>query len=453
VSRLWQSVLQTPVSQARNVSLDELLQAFDDPTRDILPTSWGNISKEEVVQTVGEAYRRNGPVFALTYARMQILSQARFQWTRATDGTPTDLFGSADLGVLEQPWFGARTSSLISRCETFNTTAGNAFVRRVRRNGQPDRLVLLRPQWTTILLGSQEDADNPWEAADVEVAGYAYRPNGDAARTQVFDRTEVAHYMPVPDPAANFRGMSWVTPALTTVKADDASEVHRFKFFENAATPNLAIKFDPTVKVEESRRSRSSSRLEHKGAFNAYKTLYLGGGADPVTIGKDFQQMSFAAVQAKGETRLASNAGVPSSWVGFSEGLQGSALNDGNYTAARRRFGDGTIQHLWEAMATAFEVIVDKPTSRSNEKPARLTIDPRSIPFLREDIGDAAAAKAQDATTITTLVREGFTPESAVLAVKTGDWSQLKHSGLVSVQLQKPGATDTAPTTTGGTDA
>lgn len=451
MARLWESVLGRQ-QQPTNVTLQELIEVFADPTREILPTSWGNISEEEVVRTVGDAYRQSGPVFALCMARMQVFSQARFQWTRTIDGAPSDLFGSRDLSILENPWPGARTSSLLSRMEVDDTQAGNAFVRRIRRLRQPDRLVRLRPQWTTILMGSQEDADNPWEAADVEVLGYVYRPNGDAARQVLLPREQVGHYAPVPDPVANFRGQSWVTPSLTTVQADEASEVHKFKFFENAATPSYALKFDPTVTIEQVKAFKELFEAEHKGIFNAYKTLFLGGGADPVPLGKDFQQMAFDVVQAKGETRLAAAAGVPASWVGFSEGLKGSALNDGNYNAARRRFADGTIQFLWEAAATALEVIVDRPTSRSGEAPARLVVDPRSVAFLREDIKDQSEALAKDAQTLVSLVREGFTAESVVAAVRAGDWSKLEHSGLVSVQLQSPGA-NTTPSTTGGSDA
>lgn len=447
MTRLWESVLTR--SRPENVTLEELLEVFNDPTREILPTSWGNPATEESIKSVGDAYRTSGPVFALSLARMQVFAQARFQWTRSSDGTPADLFGSADLRILEQPWPGARTAALLSRMEADDTSAGNAFIRRLKRPGE-DRLVRLRPTWVTVLLGSQEEPETPWEAADAEVLGYAYRPNGDTARMVLLDRTEVGHYMPIPDPTANYRGMSWVTPVLTGVKADEASETHKSKLFENAATPNFAIKFDPTVTIEQVKKFKELFEAEHKGRFNAYKTLFLGGGADPVTVGQNFREMDFSATQGKGETRLAAAAGTPPSWVGFSEGLQGSALNDGNYKAAKRRFGDGTIQNLWEAAATALEVLVDTPRSRSNEAPARLVVDPRSVPFLREDIGDLAEARAKDAATIKSLIDGGFTPDSAVKAVKAGDLALLKHSGLISVQLQKPGS---GTTTEGGSDA
>lgn len=453
--RLWEKALRPSRTESRGLSLSELLGVFNDPATGLLNTSWGSLSDEEIVTSVEQAYRENGPIFALVLARMQIFSQARFQWTRSTDGSPSDLFGTPELQVIEFPWHGARTSALLNRMEVDASTAGNSFMRRLRRGDRrrgtyQDRMVRLRPQWTTILLGSQEDAENPWEAGDVEVAGYLYKPNGNAGQMLMLGRDEVAHYAPLPDPVANFRGMSWITPLLTTVKADGASEVHRFKFFENAATPNLAIKFDASATVDDVKAFKTLLEDEHKGHFNAYKTLYLGGGADPVPIGQGFKQMEFAGVQAKGETRLAAAAGVPPSWVGFSEGLQGSALNAGNFGAARRRFGDGTLQHLWEAAATALEVVLERPPSQSNEAPARLTYDPRSIPFLREDMKDLAAARQQDALTLQNLIHGGFDPDSAVLAVTTGDWSKLKHTGLVTVQLQKPGE---SPQLNGGSDA
>jgi len=228
--------------------------------------------------------------------------------------------------------------------------------------------------------------------------------------------------------------MSWITPSIEDVQADDASTAHKKAFFQNAATPNLAFKFDPNVTIQQIKDFREIIDEGHTGAWNAYKTLYLGGGADPITIGKDFRELEFSATQGKGESRLAAAAGVPPSWVGFSEGLQGSALNAGNFTAARRRFGDGTMRHLWQAVCSAFEQILSVPEGAS------LWYSDR-IAFFAEDAMDAATIQQQEAATITGLVRDGFTPESAIEAVANSDWSLLKHTGLLSVQMQPPGET------------
>jgi hypothetical protein len=74
-----------------------------------------------------------------------------------------------------------------------------------------------------------------------------------------------------------------------------------------------------------------------------------------------------------------------------------------------------------------------------------LWFDDRDIPFCQEDVKDAADIKSVEAQALRTLVDAGFDPASAVDAVRTGDMSLLKHSGLYSVQLQPAGITPALP--------
>jgi hypothetical protein len=76
---------------------------------------------------------------------------------------------------------------------------------------------------------------------------------------------------------------------------------------------------------------------------------------------------------------------------------------------------------------------------------AELWYDVADMPILREDAKDAADIEAVKASTITAYVQEGFTPESAVAAVRGQDVSLLKHGGLVSVQLHPPGEGPAGP--------
>ncbi|TKG58889.1 phage portal protein [Prauserella endophytica] len=438
--RVWERLVGREEQRHASLNFQDWVDLFKygNEYYPLLQTTMGSVSEEQIAQNATAAYRSNGIVFALTYARMQIFSQIRFQWTRYESGAPSDLFGSPELGLLERPWPGGTTGDLLARMELDASLAGNCYIRRTRR----DRLNRLRPDWVTIVLGSQYDAEHPNEAPDVEVVGYLYKPpNG---RAIALDPSEVAHYAPIPEPELNFLGMSWITPAMGDVQADDASTVHKRAFFKNAATPNLAIKFDPSVKREQVLEFKEIIEENHTGAWNAYKTLFLGGGADPKVIGKDFRELEFAVTQGKGESRLASDAGVPPSWVGFSEGLQGSALNAGNFTAARRRFGDGTMQHLWGNVCASLEPIIP-----GRPQGASLWFSTKGIPFLAQDSKDAAEIQNKEAQTITALVRDGFTAESAIEAVRNHDWSLLKHTGLVSVQMQLPGETITP---TGGGD-
>jgi phage portal protein BeeE len=391
----------------------------------VIQTTMGQVDRERIIATSPAAYESNGPVFALVAARVQAFSQTRFQWTRFQGSQPGDLFGTPELRLLEKPWPNGTTADLLARMEVDVSLAGNCYIRRTSAT----QLNRLRPDYVTIIFGSQADEAHPAYAPDLTVAGYMYMPP--TGGVWLFTPEQVAHYAPLPDPYFNFLGISWLTPVIRELQADSLTTEHKARFFANAATPNMAIKFDAQTTIQQVKAFKELMEDEHRGAFNAYKTLYLGGGADPTVIGADMKQLDFAATQGKGESRLAAAAGVPPSWVGFSEGLQGSSLNAGNFNSARRRFSDGTLVHLWTNAAASLEAILSPPPGAS------LWFDTR-VPFMREDAADRASIAQQEASTIGGLIRDGFTPESAVKAVMNGDWSVLEHTGLTSVQLLPP---------------
>lgn len=430
--KLWESLLPARSSSAgemRGLSVNDWAEFFGPSYAPFLTQSWSP-NQEQPATSAAAAYKTNGPIFSLVLARMQVFAQARFAFTRFNAGKPGDLFGSPALSILERPWRGGTTGDLLARMELDVSLYGSSFVRKL-----PNRLHVLKPLWCTVVIGSNEDADHPNEAGDAEIVGLIYKPPN--ARGVVLLPEQFAMYAPIPDPDNNFLGLAWPSTVLRDIQADDLSLVHKRRFFENAATPNMAIKFDASQTLEQVREFKELMEAEHKGAFNAYKTLYLGGGADATPLGKDFKEMDYAATQGKGESRLASAAGVPPSWVGFSEGLQGSALNAGNFSAARRRFADGTLTHLWSNAAASLETLVKLPKGEG----VHLWYDIRDIPFMREDADTAASVQSTQGQTIRTLVDAGYTPDSVTKAVMGSDWSLLAHSNLYSVQLQPPGTT------------
>lgn len=438
--KLWEQMLgRGTEARSGSLSVNEWAEFFGPSFAPFLTQSWAP-NTEQPVMSAAAAYKTNGPIFSLVLARMQVFAQARFAFTRFEGGKPGDLFGTDALSILERPWRGGTTADLLARMELDVSLYGSAFVRRL-----PNRLHMLKPLWCTVIIGSNEDAEHPGEAGDAEIAGLIYKPPN--ARGVVLLPEQFAMYAPIPDPDNNFLGMAWPSTVLRDIQSDDLSVIHKRKFFENAATPNLAITFDATQTIEQVREFKELMESQHKGAFNAYKTLYLGGGADPTPLGKDFREMDFATTQGKGESRLASAAGVPPSWVGFSEGLQGSALNAGNFTAARRRFADGTLTHLWSNAAASLETLVKPPNG------AHLWYDLRGIPFMREDADIAAQIQSTQGQTMRALVESGWEPESVKAAIIAQDWKKLKHSGVYSVQLQPPGTelAPTAPTSDPGT--
>lgn len=382
---------------------------------------------------VQAAYKRNGVIFACMLARKMVFSEARFQYRQIRNGRPGDLFGTAALGILERPWRNGTTGDLLTRLIDDADLAGNAFVAR-----RKDRLRRMRPDWVTMILGSHADPSIGPDDLDAEVIGYVYGPPK-SGQSVILLPDEVAHFAPLPDPVAHYRGMSWLTPVIREIEADHAATGHKLAFFQNGATPQLVVSMDKSITKDQFQAFVSRMDAEHRGWQNAYKTLYLGGGADVTVAGKDLAQLEFKATQGAGETRIAAASGVPPIIVGLSEGLSSATYS--NYGQARRRYADGTMRPLWRMAAGALESIVPAPAG------AQLWYDDRDIAFLREDRKDAAEIQGRQATTIRQLVDAGYEPASVVDAVQSEDYSRLTHTGLFSVQLQPPGTGQPADTT------
>lgn len=389
------------------------------------------------------AYKASGVVFSTATARTYLFAQARLQWRSFNNGRPGKLFGSPELALLEQPWPNGTTSDLLARMDVDATNAGNFYATTVDNEGRMGkaasgptrRIARMRPDWVTIVRGSK--SGDP-RAMDARVIAYEYQPPAMGGRPKpepvLLLPTEVCHYAPIPDPEAMHRGMSWITPVVREIQGDRAASRHKLKFFENGATLQTVVSLDKEIGPEDFDAFVDRFRAQHEGVDTAYKTLFLGGGADLTTVGTNMQQVDFKQTQGAGETRIAAAAGMHPVIVGLSEGLQGSSLNAGNFDAAIRLTADKTLRYLWANAAASLQSLVTAPNGAS------LTYDDRDIPFLRDDEKDVAQVQAQQAQTIRQYVDAGYEPTSVVDAVETGDLSRLKHTGLFSVQLQPPGS-------------
>lgn len=371
-------------------------------------------------------YKRSGVVFACMAARQLLFSEARFQFQRMRGGRPGDLYGTPALAALESPWENGTTSHLLKRADIDVSLAGNFYA--VRRPG--NRVRRLRPDWVTIIAGSQSGSP-----IDAEVVGYLYHEGGpnSGSEPETLLPEFVAHFKLYDDPLARFRGMSWLTPIIGEILGDSAATAHKTNFFEQGANLGYVVTLDPDGKMnpEQFKKWVDTFKAGHEGAANAYKTLFLSSGADVKVVGTNFRDLDMKAVQGAIETRICAAARVPAIIVGVSEGLESATYS--NYGQARRAFADLTMRPMWRDFAAAMQTIIDVPSD------SRLWYDDRDIPFLQEDLKDTAEIQQLQAATITMLIREGYTPESAVAAVTNDEWTMLEHTGLVSVQLQTPG--------------
>ena len=365
-------------------------------------------------------YASSGIIYSLILSRLALFSQAELKFQNLTTRR---LFGTPALSLLEQPWPGGTTSDLLARMEQDVSLAGNAYV--YRSGGQ---LVRLRPDWVTIIHAEWKD-DAGYEHHDV--VGYEYREEG--YESPAFLPVEdVAHWTPIPDPLARYRGMSWVTPIIREVQADKQMTDYRSAFFNNAATPNLLIKYQQRLSPATVDAIRTRWQARYSGASAAGATVVLDEGADVSVVGQSMEQMTFAAVQSAGEVRVAMAAGVPPQIVGMKAGLEAGTF--ANYAQAYKVFANGAMTHLWTSAVAALAKLIDVPAG------ARLWFDTATIPALQDAETDRATAAHIYSQAASVLITSGFEPTSVQDALVAGDMNLLKHSGMVSVQLQNPGA-------------
>ena len=403
-----------------------------------LNQTYSGIRTQEIVNTLpsyAAALRQCPPAFAAQMVRALVLSQARFIFRNPPYGlNPRRIFGKPSLRRLENPWPNATTGELVSRMEWHAGVAGNSFV----YGGDPNRLRVLRPDWTAIVYGSDREPEDPMHALDGEIIGYVYQNGGlgYGGRITTLRPADVAHWSPIPDPESPGLGMSWITPALREIRGDIGYSEHKLRFLANGATPNLVVKGIPVTDPEQFNEIVDAMEAKHKGLGNAYRTLYLTAGADATVIGSDMKQMDFATTQGRAETRIAFLSRVPASILQISEGLQGASLNSGNFGPARRNFADTWVFPTLQDLCACLAPLVQVPDN------AELWFDTADMPLLREDGKDAAEIEQVKASTITGLVQGGFTPESAIAAVMGQNMSLLKPiPGWLSVQLQPKGQT------------
>lgn len=403
----------------------------------LVQQTWAQNPAEPIGDNFGAyvmgALQSNSIVSAVEMVRMMVFSEARFQWQEINSGRPGSLFGTQGLLPLEKPWTGGTTDDFLKRFLLHADFAGNGYASRVS-----NETVLLRPDWTDIILEKRMaplgrgGAPRPvgWRRV-----GYWHYDGGDRrSEPATFLADEVAHFAPIPDPLATYRGMSWLTPVIREVQIDAQGTRHKGAFFEHAATPNMAVSLPRELTPDQFRKFVDAMEEKHAGVAQAWRTLYTAGGADVTRIGQNMQELDYKAIQGAGETRIANAGGVHPVVVGLSEGMQGSSLNAGNYQAAKRSTVDRTIWPLWRSAAGSLETIVPPPRPGTT----RLWVDARDIPYLRDDAKDVAEISHLESQTIRTLGDAGYEPASILAAVAAGDWSLLKHSGLYSVQLQKP---------------
>lgn len=400
----------------------------------VLTTSYGSPDREAILPTLAawaqRAHGTSAVVFSAILARISLFSEARLQLQALDD---KHLFGNTSLSILEHPWPDGTTGELLARMELDASLTGNAYIWRVPGE---DRLVRLRPDWTTIISEIvRVDGGGQYRSK----VGYWVEPPKSAfgqGTGQFYPADEVAHWVPYSqhDPCADFRGMSWLTPVAREIASDDGLTGYKIKYLENSASPNLLIRYAQKLHPGTIDAVRERMHARYGGVANAFKTLVLDQGADITVIGNSLQQMDFSNVSAAGEQRILSASMVPGVIVGL-EPLRGAGRG---YQESMQKLANLYARPQWRSACGALSKLVDPPAGN------RLWYDTTEIAALQDgelERGQAALVRGQ---ALLTCRQAGYTRDSAVAFVNSGDVTRLVMDaaaappGTGNVQHQLP---------------
>lgn len=372
-----------------------------------------------------EALTSNGVAYGIFRQRLELFAQGRFRFRRFGNPRPTmaDSFSSSALAPLEpNRW-------LFEQCELGVARAGAAFF-------VFDGSVLrsLPAEWCTIVAGSNRDPKDPALAWDAHPTGLIYDPqNGTEA--EVWRWEEVFAYIPETDPVARWRGISWLRPAMEDIGADNGARRYLTRFYTNHATPNSAVVFPPEVTEEKIKIFRDLFLAKYQGVENAFRTAFLGGGADVKVIGAPLKDLDSEAVRQQVHKDMCTAAGVPVVAAGVEQGTYA------NSKESKRALADMKIRYLWAVAAETFAPAIAVPGG------SELYVETAHIAALQADALDDANVLETQARTMRTLWDGGGEPTSVITSVIKGDLSSLAHTGKLSVQLLSGDGADPAAST------
>jgi phage portal protein BeeE len=386
----------------------------------VLTTSYAGPDHEPVLPQLAayaqQANASNAVIFAAALVRMALFSEARFQYQAKDD---KHLFGNTSLAKLEEP-FGPETTTgnLLARMEQDAFLAGNAYIWDAPGE---DRLIRLRPDWTTIVSEVVHVGGGGWYRRPV---GYWFEvPKSLLSEEDGFlvPAGECVHWAPIPDPQADFRGMSPMTPIARDIAGDDGLAEYKVKYLSNAASPNLLIKYQQKIQPGTVDAIRERTHARYGGADNAFKTLILDAGADATIIGANLSQMDFSGVTAVGTERILAACEVPGVLVGL-EPLRGAGRG---YQESMQKFSNLYARPAWRSVCGALSQIVDVPAGN------RLWFDTADIAALQDGEMERAQAALVRMQAVLAGVQAGATMDSVAAAVDAMDLTLLKKAPAV----------------------
>lgn len=277
--------LETPRTPKKAIK-----EKFFDVLGGLIDLSSNRLSGEKSISTkILQANR--GWVYRNNDAIAQEVSKIKFELYTAGLSAGEIVYNEVEshplLDLLDKPNAETTKADFLYTLQSHKKLSGDAFVLKIRTNGQVTALRLLPPD--KIILNLQ----SPTESDPTVILNYHYQDTIDGKKVDVlYDPKDIIHFKK-PNPQNPFRGLGAVEALADDIDLDNLTIETTKKFFINGAITNFVLSTESKINDEQLKRLKAEMKSTYGGASNAYKAMILGGGLKPVDISYTNKEMQF----------------------------------------------------------------------------------------------------------------------------------------------------------------
>jgi len=192
-------------------------------------------------------------------------------------------------------------------------------------NGEPQNIMLLRPDLLTIKQSKDKDKSAP-------IAKYIYKQEDGS--TLEFEPSELV-FLKYPDPVNPFRGKGTLQAAARTFDIDNYAEEYNARFFYNSARPDSVLTTEQSLTDRQRKALRADISSLYRGPKNSQKVAILEKGLDWKPWSVSPKDMDFMAQQAFSRDKIFSIFRVPKVIVSITDDVNLANAKIAEYVFAK----------------------------------------------------------------------------------------------------------------------
>jgi phage portal protein BeeE len=292
---------------------------------------------------VEEGVNMNAVIYAAVRYKWNSVAAAPLRAYRGDYDHPEPVDAGHPLAKLVErpnPWQDWRT--LQGQADAYLNVSGNAYFwlkRPKRGEGLPESIWCPRPDRVFVVPAKREEGEPP------SILGYLYVPRGEpwSRGTPVLpqDMMHVKLFNPGDRLGGLGEGLSPLSAGAYSTDVDNQVTEFIKVFFEKGGVPPYWFTFD--VPMDDASVSALQERIQevYGGTKGWVKPGVLDQGGDVKRVGLTFEEMGFAVIDERNESRILGPLGVPGALIGTRLGLQRAIR--ANMQELRRMFWEDTM--------------------------------------------------------------------------------------------------------------